>query len=687
MAGKNPFKKKPKTDFKDVDKLSKKEAKEEIDQLREAIEYHNHKYYVENDPEISDKKFDTLFNRLVELEDAFPDYESGNSPTKRVGASPADKLKKVKHKSPMLSLNAVNKFEEVKDFIDRAKKGTDKKRLTFYGEPKLDGLSVEIYYENGEFNYGATRGDGREGEDISKNLRTINTVPLRLKDSKDLPDKLAVRGEVLMTRSGFTELNKKKVEKGDEPFANPRNAAAGIVRQLDSKKVADKPLEVYFYDIIDSSDSIDSHESMLKKFKKWGLRVNGDYKKCTSIDDIKKYHENFIDKREDLEIEIDGVVLKLNDYELRKKLGTRERSPRWAVAWKFQPIEKVTKLEEIVVQVGRTGMLTPVALLQPVDVEGVTVSRATLHNEDEVHKKDVRPGDKVKVKRAGDVIPEIEKRVKTPGKKRSNKFHMPKKCPVCETEVIKEGAYYFCPNGLSCQAQLIGELVHFTSRDALNIEHIGEKIARQMVEKGMVEDLADLYYLKKDDLLELEGFAEKSAENLYGAIQDSKNPRLDKFLYALGIRHVGEHIARVLAQKYEKLEKVKKASKKELLQINEIGDEIAESIASFFGEKSNIKTIDRMLDAGVKVEELETRDENILEGKTIVFTGELENYSRSEAKDIVESLGGRATSSVSSNTDYVVAGEDPGSKYDDAKKENVRILDEKEFEKLKEGKL
>lgn len=682
---KNPYKSNPNTRFKKADKLSKGEAEQQAEQLREAIEYHNYRYYVKNDPAISDARYDKLFARLLELEDEYPDLETDNSPTKRVGAPPADELKKVEHQADLLSLDSSQKESEVKSFYRRAKNKTGKGRCTLVLEPKWDGLSVEIVYEEGRFKYGATRGDGHTGEDISDNLKTIGAIPLRLQENKHMPKLLAVRGEVLMPRDGFQKLNRERLENGQEPFANPRNAAAGIVRQLDSGKVAGKPLDIFFYDILKTDDGdISSHWKGLKRLQEWGLKSSPLNRRGDTIKDIEKYHEKLAGKRDDLDFEIDGVVVKVDDFSLREELGVRHRNPRWAMAWKFEPKREVTTLTEIAVQVGRTGKLTPVALLEPVNVGGVTISRASLHNEEEVHRKDVRPGDEVKVLRAGDVIPEIEKRIKQPGRKRAGEFHMPRKCPSCGTKIIKEGAYHLCPNALSCPAQLVGSITHWASREALDIETLGEKVAKDLVDKGMVEDPADLYKLKQDDLTKLEGFAEKSARKLYTAIQDSKEPRLDRFLYALGIHHVGRHMARLLAFEFGDLDKLIGVDKDELQTHDEIGPETAGAIAAFFNDKHSRKTLKRLKQVGVKPKAMPSRKKQPLKGKTIVFTGELEHYSRDEAKDLAEALGARATSSVSSQTDFVVAGENPGSKLDEAKKrKGVKVIDEEEFEELK----
>jgi DNA ligase (NAD+) len=680
------YKHNPKTDFKDIDSLSKKEAQQQIEDLREGIEYHNYLYYVKNQPKISDTAYDKLFKRLQQLEEAFPEFQTDTSPTRKIGAPPVDKLKKVEHTVTMLSLNAVLEAKEARDFDDFIRRNAGKDEITYVVEPKFDGLSVEIVYENKMFKYGATRGDGQTGEDISENIKTIGAVPLRLhrENGREIPSFLAVRGEIFMPKAAFHEMNKRRIEHGENPFANPRNAAAGTMRQLDSKKVADKPLDIYFYEILQIEDQeFSSHWDVIQQLPKWGLKTDKDNRKCDSFHEVEEYREELSRKRDELKVEIDGIVIKVDDYALRGRLGTRQRSPRWALAWKFPPKKEVTRLEDIVVQVGRTGMLTPVALLQPVDVGGVTVSRATLHNEDEVHAKDVRPGDKVRIARAGDVIPEVVERIKEPGKERGQKFSMPEECPVCGSEVFKEGSYYFCSAGLSCEAQLIGHVMHYASRDAMNIDGLGEKIVKKLVDKDMVHDVADLYHISVDDFKSLEGFAQKSAENLYDAIQEAKAARFDRFLYALGIRHVGRHVARVLAIKFHAMDNLREAEEETLQNVREVGPEIARSVYHFFQQEENQKVLERLQAAGVKVESMKPEEKSFpLEEKKFVFTGSLDEFTRDEAKKAVEDLGGRATSSVSGETDYVVAGEDPGSKLDQAKKHNVKILNEKEFKDL-----
>jgi len=679
------FRKNPSAEFKDIAKMSKEEAREEIEALRDGIEYHNYLYYVKNQPAISDAIYDRLLQRLQELEEAYPEFQTDDSPTRRVGAKPLSRLTMVRHQAPMLSLNAVRDEKEVRDFLDFVEQDSGD-RVTYVAEPKFDGVSVEVVYENGVFRYGTTRGDGDTGEDISANLRTIHSVPLRLQRIDGLPRMLAVRGEVFMLKKGFQDLNRALLEKGEEPFANPRNATAGLLRQLNPRMVAGRPLDVRFYDVLRSEGyEASSHWNTLQRFGRWGLKVDPQSGRCASFADIRSCYQKLIEKRDELDYEIDGMVIKVDDFKLRNKLGTRQRSPRWALAWKFPPREEISRVENIIVQVGRTGILTPVAFLEPVDVAGVTISRATLHNEAEIHRKDIRKGDRVRVARAGDVIPEVVERIEEPGKKRGKQFTMPSHCPACGTIVRKEGAFYRCPAGLSCPAQLVGHIVHYASREAMNIEGLSEKTARQLVGKGLVRDISDLYRLSVGDLLALEGFAQKSASKLYNAIQSSKNARLDRFIYALGIRHVGQHLAQVLAKNFRTLDALQKADRYKLNKILEVGPETAASIDDFFKQDRNREVLKRLADAGLKIEDVLKREGKMpLEGKVFVFTGKLNNYSRSEASQLVQSLGGRVAENVGRETDFIVIGTDPGTKLDAARKQGVSIMDEKAFELMLE---
>ncbi|MFW6257895.1 MAG: NAD-dependent DNA ligase LigA [Halochromatium sp.] len=694
------FKHDPSTDFRSVEGLSRDQAAEEVEALRAGIRHHDYLYYVKAEPAISDAVYDQLFDRLQTLEAEFPSLQDKNSPTQRVGAEPVSALDKREHRAPMLSLESVQDAEAVAAFIDRLQRDAgdeDQGPVALVLEPKFDGLSVELIYDQGAFSSGSTRGDGSTGEDISHNLRQVTAVPMRLHKA---PRYLAVRAEIFMPRSGFTALNRERVQRGDEPFANPRNAAAGLMRQLDPNRVAGRPLDLFCYELLELDGGETpadhpathpaTHHELLQRLPDWGLKTCPLNRSAEDLDDVRAYHAELEGQRDALDYEIDGVVIKLNDRARREQLGVRSRSPRWALAWKFAPREEITTLEEITVQVGRTGILTPIALLQPVDVGGVTVSRATLHNADEVQRKDVRPGDQVRIIRAGDVIPEIAERVEQPGQTRAEPFTMPEQCPVCSTEIIRNGAYHRCPAGLACEAQLVGHITHFASRDALDIDGLGEETARQLVERGLVHDLADLYPLAEGELAAMEGFGDTAARNLVQAIDRARKPSLQCFLYALGIRQVGGRMAAVLARTFGSLDALIKADREALERIPEIGPEIAASVIAFFDNEDNREVIEKMRTAGVEVEDAadqeadQAHDSDSLSGKTFVFTGELEHYSRREAQSAVEARGGRATSDVSSATDYVVKGKDPGSKAERAQDLGIETLNEAQFERLLE---
>ncbi|MFW5968107.1 MAG: NAD-dependent DNA ligase LigA [Persicimonas sp.] len=690
MTTDNPFIEPGRLDFDDVDHLSGQEAAREVALLREAIDYHDHRYYVLNDPVVSDATYDRLFQRLEKLEEAFSELQSDNSPTRRVGAEPMDSLERIEHVVPMLSLNAAFEHDEIADFDRFIRERLDGGECTYVAEPKFDGLSVEVIYEGGELVRAATRGNGEVGELITDNVRTIGAVPLRLRGD-DYPDFLAVRGEVLMPKSGFQDLNKRRLERGDDPLANPRNAAAGTVRLLDPKQVADRPLDVYFYDILQASDvDFSAQAQVYEVFPRWGLKIDSHRRVCTDLEDVERFYDELVAQRDELDYEIDGVVIKVDEFAARDELGVRSRSPRWAIAWKFAPKKEVTELQQIAVQVGRTGKITPVALLDPVEVGGVTVSRATLHNIEEVRAKNVRPGDTVRVQRAGDVIPEVVERVETGDEsERGEPFEMPSHCPSCGAELVREGPNHFCPNGMSCPAQLKGRIEHFAARNAMDIEGLGEETVEQLVERGMVRSIPDLFELSVDDLAGLERFAEKSARNLYESIDGAREVRLDRFLHALGIPHVGQHTARLIAREFGDLDSLREATEMELLAISGIGPEIAASVVDFFEEEQNQEALDRLERLGLNIEPMpgaDGDDEPLpLDGKRFVLTGALDDFTRAEATERIEELGGRVTSSVSSVTDYLVVGENPGSKLDQAREEGVEILDEAAFVGLLEG--
>jgi DNA ligase (NAD+) len=654
------------------------------EKLREEIEYHNHRYYVLDQPEIPDAEYDRLMQELERIEHQSPELRTSDSPTQRVGAPPLETFEIVRHTLPMLSL--ANGFDEseARDFDKRVKKflgiSTD---VPYVTEPKLDGLAVELVYEAGLLTSGSTRGDGVNGENITQNLRTVKTIPLRLiRRGIPVPERLEVRGEVIMQIDKFRALNRKREESGEPLFANPRNAAAGSVRQLDSRITATRPLEIYCYGLGEvRGHTFKTQWDILQTLPRWGLRTNPNVRRCQNIDDVLVYHREMNEKRETLPYEIDGIVIKVDDIDLQARLGEISRSPRWALAFKFQPKQETTRILDIVAQVGRTGALTPVAMMQPVNVGGVEVSRATLHNQDEIDKKDVRIGDTVIIQRAGDVIPEVVEVIASKRTGAEKKFKMPTTCPVCGSQVIREEAIHRCI-GLDCPAQLKGRIRHFASKRAMDIDGLGVKLIEQLVDKGRVNDVADLYEITKNQLIVLERMAEKSAQNIIDAIEASKEKPLSKFLYALGIRHVGEHISDILAQRFSRIEDFPTLSEEDLMNVDEVGPEVAASVVRFFRDKKNRESIERLKKAGVKVIEPRMRTRGKLADKVFVFTGILQSHGREEARSLVERLGAKTASSVSKKVDFVVAGEDPGSKLDKAAELGIKILTEEEFKKM-----
>ena len=659
-----------------------------IDALRNEIRRHDYLYYVKDRPVISDTEYDRLFRELQELESAHPELVTPDSPTQRVGAPPLDELQKVSHERPMLSLDSITGVEEVFAFDKRVKRELGLDQVEYTAEPKFDGLSIELVYRQGRFARGATRGDGNTGEDVTVNLRTLRSVPLQLRFEADPPAHLVVRGEVYMKLDDFQSLNRRITERGEEAFANPRNAASGSLRQLDSRKTAERPLVLTCYEIMVQSGSPPStHWDELTSLADWGLPIPFQLRRCASIEEVVDFHREMEAQRDALPFEIDGMVVKLDRRAWQDVLGAKSRSPRWAIAFKFPARKEVTVVQDIVVSVGRTGTLTPLALLKPVEVGGVTISRATLHNADEVARKDIRVGDTVKVERAGDVIPAITERVPVPGEQRSAPFEMPQTCPVCGSAVAREGAYYYCTGQAVCEAQLKGAIEHFAAKGAVDIEGLGEKTVAQLIDKGLVHDVADLYRLTKEQLLTLDGFADRSASLLLGAIERRRTIPLDRFLMGLGIRQVGQHLARLLADHFGNLEDLMAATPEQLLAIHEVGPEISRSVALFFQEEHNLRVIHKLEESAVRIEVKPRRDSGDgghlpFKNKTVVFTGGLERWTREAAKQRVEELGGRVGSSVNKKTGYVVAGSDAGSKLADARRLGVRILTEDEFEDL-----
>lgn len=670
------------------------EVKRKVEKLREEIRHHDYRYYVLNQPEISDREYDDLVKKLEELEKKHPQLITPDSPTQRVGEKPLIGFKTVKHRVAMLSLDNTYSSEEIEEWDRRVHKGLPGGKVEYVVELKIDGVGVSLTYERGIFLVGATRGDGVTGDDITQNLKTIRSIPLRFltTDSSQLPDLIEVRGEVFMERGDFEKLNAEKKKKGEALFANPRNAAAGSLKLLDSRLTAGRKLNCFIHSFgtLEGGKVYKTHWEFLQSAMRLGLRVNPEIKLCKNINEVVRYCENWENKRGKLGYEIDGMVIKVNSLPQQKRLGYTMKSPRWAIAYKFPAQQATTTLRDIVLQVGRTGVITPVAMLKPVECAGVTISRATLHNFDEIKRLGVRIGDRVIVERAGEVIPKIVKVVESVRKGRREIFKVPEKCPECGGRITKEKeeeVAYRCINP-SCPAQLERGLVHFASRNAMDIEGFGESVVEQVVRNGLVKDFAGIYSLRKEDFLKLELFAEKRAQNLLDAIEKSKERPLARLLFALGIRHVGEKAAETLAEEFGSLDGLMEATEEELERIPEVGPALAASVREFFKQKEIKILIDKLKKAGLKLEQEKVKKgPRVLAGKTFVFTGELKGYSRSEAEKLVKDLGGKASSSVSKQTSYVVVGESPGSKYGKAKALGAPIISEEQFEKLiKKGK-
>jgi len=680
----NPYVEDPPTEFDPVETLDEEAAREQARRLREAIRYHDHRYYVADDPVIGDRAYDALFARLRDLESAF-DMDTEGSPTQRVGGEPLEQLDSVEHVAPMRSIDQGGEADEVREFDRRVREGLadadhlePDESVRYYCEPKFDGLSVELVYEDGRFERAATRGDGEVGEDVTANVRTIGAVPQRLRG--DHPDFLAVRGEVYMPKPAFQTHNRELIEDGEEPFANPRNAAAGTLRQLDPSVTAERPLSVFVFDVLDGG-SFDTRLEMHETLPEWGLRVNDRVEVVEGIEAAIDYRDRLLDARDDLDYEIDGVVISVDDVVACEVLGSTARAPRWAFAYKFPARTEETTVRDIVVQVGRTGRLTPVALLDPVEVGGVTVSRASLHNPAEIERLGVGVGDRVRVKRAGDVIPEVAEVIDDESQAH---FAFPATCPVCDSPVERDGPMAFCSGGLGCRSQRERSIEHYASRTGLDIEGLGERGVRQLFEADLVDDIADLYELTVDDLTDLEGWGETSARNLREEVEAARDPPLADFLTAIGIPEVGETVADSLARHFETFEAIRTAGAEQLQAVDDVGPTVAREIRDFFESEANRAVIDRLLDH-VSPQAAETTAGDELDGLTFVFTGSLEGYTRSAAQDLVESHGGSATGSVSGNTDYLVAGENPGqTKREDAEAEGVPVIGEGEFEELLE---
>jgi len=685
----NPYVEAPPTDFEPVDELSAEAAAEQASLLRAAIREHDHRYYLEADPLIPDETYDRLFARLRALEDAF-DLPTEDSPTRRVGGEPVDTLETVEHVAPMRSIDNATEADAVRAFDERVRKrldaeGFDPDDVAYVCEPKFDGLSIEVIYEDGVYARAATRGDGIEGDDVTEQVRTIRSVPGRLRG--DPPETLALRGEAYMPRDAFEAYNEELMERGEEPFANPRNAAAGTLRQLDPAVVAERPLDVFFFDVLawegdgeGSKDSRpDAHWAEFDAFDAFGLRRANRVERVGDIEDALDYRDRLMAERDDLNYEIDGVVLAVDDRAHREALGSTARAPRWAFAYKFPPRTATTTVEGITVQVGRTGRLTPVAELDPVDVGGVTVSRATLHNPAEIEALGVNVGDRVRIYRAGDVIPYVPEVVE---KRSEGAYEFPEACPVCDAPVERDGPLAFCTGGLGCPAQLERAVEHWARRDALDVEGLGPERVEQLREAGLVESLPDLYDLAVEDLAALEGWGETSAANLVAELEATKEPPLDAFLAGLGIPDVGATTARAIAAEFGDLDALLDADEAALRAVDDVGPEVAASVRTFFDSEENLAAIEGLRERGVEPESVDVESGDALDGLTFVFTGSL-STTRGEAQAHVEAHGANATSSVSGNTDYLVAGESPGrSKRNDADSEDVPVLDEDAFADL-----
>lgn len=657
-----------------------------IGHIRAEINEHNYRYHVLDAPTVPDAEYDRLFRELVDLERQHPELVTPDSPTQRVGDRPLKSFPEIKHEIPMLSLENAFDEEAMKAFDRRVRERLDVSEVDYLAETKLDGLAISLLYQGGKLTRAATRGDGYSGEDVTQNVRTIKSIPLSLRGA-DFPELMEIRGEVFMTIMGFQKLNRDKQDAGEKLFANPRNAAAGSLRQLDPKLTARRPLTFFAYGIGRCSDNyqVDTHAELLANIKKWGVPTSPETKTVKGLKGCFNYYNKIQNRRRDLAYEIDGVVFKVNQRKLQDRLGFVSRAPRWAIAYKFPPQEVLTRVVEINVQVGRTGALTPVARLEPVAVGGVTITNATLHNEDEIKRKDVRVGDTVVVRRAGDVIPEVVSVIKDRRPPDTKSFVMPGNCPVCHSKVNREmeEAVVRCSGGLYCPAQCIQSIIHFASRRAMDIDGLGEKLVEQLYQQELIRNVADLYALTREQVAGLARMGEKSADNLIASLDKSKDTRLDRFIYALGIREVGEATARNLALYFGSIEKLSRAGVDELEQVPDIGSVVAGHIRNFFAERHNQEIIDRLLAAGIHWPEPDTAPgERPLQGKTFVLTGTLASMTRDDARQKLQVLGAKVSGSVSAKTDYVVAGEAAGSKLTKARDLGVKIMDEAAFLKL-----
>lgn len=669
--------------------MNREEAKKRIEELTELIIKYDKAYFVDDNPLVPDAVYDQLFRELVELEAKYPEFVLEHSPTKRVGSEPVDAFRKVEHEVPMLSLGNAFQEQELLDFHRRVTQaiGND---VEYICELKIDGLAVSLTYEDGKLVRGATRGDGSVGEDITSNLKTIRSIPLMIEET----GKLEVRGEAYMPKRSFEQLNEERKEKGEQLFANPRNAAAGSLRQLDPRIAAKRHLDMFAYGYgVWQIPEVGTHSGRLEKLQKLGFKINPHWEICRSIDEVIAFVKKWTEQRSSLPYDIDGIVVKVNDIKQQEQLGFTARTPRWAIAYKFPAQEAVTTLIDIELSVGRTGVVTPTAILEPVFVDGSTVSRATLHNEDHIRALDIRIGDRVIIKKAGDIIPQVVRVLFEERKEGLEPYRMPDHCPACNSKLVHldDEVALRCINP-DCPAQLKEGIIHFVSREAMNIDGLGEKIIEQLFDAGLIKSIADLYRLKKEDLLPLERMGEKSVQNLLTAIEASKQNSLEKLIFGLGIRHIGEKAASLLAKNFKTMDALKNATFDELVAIDEIGEKMAESVVKFFKEEKVVQLIEQLERLGINMTYLKDEPEGqsiaaqaVFANKTVVLTGKLEHFTRNEAKAIIEANGGKVTGSVSKNTDLVIAGEKAGSKLKQAEKLNILVWDEEKFIEVIKG--
>lgn len=654
-------------------------AEERVIELNELLRNYGHAYYVLDKPSVPDAVYDQLLNELIELENLYPDLIFPDSPTQRVGGTPLSNFEKVRHERPMLSLSNVFNEEDLRDFDKRVRGGAGDS-VEYVCELKIDGLAVSLHYENGKFVRGLTRGDGRVGEDITVNLRTVRSIPLKLKE----PVSIEVRGEVFMPKKSFHALNEQRVERGEELFANPRNAAAGSLRQLDSKIAAKRNLDVFIYGIGGDGETygLNDHDESLQYLTDLGFKTNGERKVCRSVEEVLVYIEQWTDGRNELSYEIDGIVIKVNRFLHQQDLGFTAKSPKWATAYKFPAEEVMTTVRDIELSIGRTGVVTPTAILEPVAVAGTTVQRASLHNEDLIRERDIRIGDKVIIRKAGDIIPEVVKALIEMRSGDEQPFEMPTECPACGSELVRiEGEVALRCVNPKCPAQIVEGMIHFVSRNAMNIDGLGEKVIEQLYREGLIQDISDLYALTKEQLLELERMGDKSATNLIEAIAASKSNSMERLLFGLGIRHVGERGARILSEHFGSMDQLMQASLEELIAIHEIGDKMADAVVTYFEKEEVAALVERLRERGVNLSYTGTivrveEGANAFAGKKIVLTGKLENMTRQEAGARIEALGGKLTGSVSKKTDLLIAGEEAGSKLDKAQDLGVEVWNE-----------